>query len=112
MAIASSQPRATCVYVTDAPGRRYTLCSHMTQPLELGVHAPPKASQACVDTLCKSFGGTDHMCSAALSEPCPRLIDSITITDQHTSLVLNKLRKGNFGTVRVYVKVGHCWVCH
>lgn len=87
-------------------------CFPRTQPLERGVHAPPKATQACVETLCQSCGGADHLGSAALSSSYPRLTDSIAITDSHTSPGRKKLRKGNCGTVRVYLQGGHGRVCH
>src|SRR6516225_6666861 len=84
------------------------LRAHMTQPLELGVDPPTTARHTDFHTLCESFRRADEMRYAALPEAFPGLIDTLAITDQHTSSVMHELRTGGCGTVWVELKVGHC----
>jgi hypothetical protein len=86
--------------------------AHMTQPLEFGVHPPTKASHAGIYTLCQSLGCADQMCSTALPQACPGLLDSIAITDQDPSPVANELYKRCFGAGGMDLKVGHARIGH
>jgi hypothetical protein len=45
----------------------------MTQPLELGVHPPTKASHAAFNPLSQSLGGADQMRHTSLSQDFPGL---------------------------------------
>src|SRR5690242_11562939 len=91
---------------------RWSLGTHMTQPLQLGVYPTTEASYTRFHTLCQPFGRTDQMRQAALPEPFPVLIDPIAITHEDTCPVTNELRKRAFRTMRMHLKVGHCWVRH
>src|SRR5262245_52790906 len=52
------------------------------------------------------------MRQAALPQPYPGLIDTIAISDEDPSPVMNELRKRGGGTVCVDLKVGHCRIGH